>query len=97
MTVILFLFVFNLLGSLVLPLIQIEPWFIITYGAGIIGNILNPAGFPDHIRQNPAGPNSKIIITTYNAFVPEGLAIIGLYFIITAILGLILFERKEFT
>jgi hypothetical protein len=29
--------------------------------------------------------------------VPEGLAIIGLYFIITVILGLVLFERKEFT
>ena len=27
---------------------------------------------------------------------PEGLAIIGVYFIVTAILGLILFERKEF-
>ena len=33
----------------------------------------------------------------YNVAVPEGLAIIGIYFIVTAILGLVLFERKEFT
>jgi hypothetical protein len=32
-----------------------------------------------------------------NARVPEGLAIIALYFIITEVLELILFERKEFT
>ncbi len=34
--------------------------------------------------------------TTFNASIPEGLAIMVIYFAVTAILGLILFERKEF-
>jgi ABC-2 type transport system permease protein len=96
-TAILFLFVFSLLETLVATLINVEPWFILTYGAGIIGNILNPNGYPDHITHTPIGPRARLTLTSYSAYVPEGLAIIGLYFIITAILGLILFERKEFT
>jgi ABC-2 type transport system permease protein len=95
-TAILFLFVFSLLELLVSTLINVEPWFILTYGAGIIGNILTPSGYPNHIEHTPAGPRG-FTITSFNAYVPEGLAIIGLYFIITAILGLVLFERKEFT
>jgi ABC-2 type transport system permease protein len=97
LTAILFLFVFSLLETLVATLVNIEPWFILTYGAGIIGSILNPNGYPAHVQHNPIGPRARFTITSYTAFVPEGLAIIGLYFIITAILGLIFFERKEFT
>src|SRR2546425_7731752 len=39
-TAILFLFAFSLIQLIVSSLAQIEPWFIITYGAGIIGNVL---------------------------------------------------------
>jgi ABC-2 type transport system permease protein len=76
-------------------LIPIEPWFILNYSAGIIGGVLT-VPYPAH---ETAGVNlgKGIVATTYNATVPEGLAIIGLYFIITTIVGLILFERKEFT
>jgi ABC-2 type transport system permease protein len=95
-TAILFLFVFSLIELLVSSLVNFEPWFILTYGAGIIGNILNPEGFPEHITHTPVG-RGGLTITSYSAYVPEGLVIIGLYFIITAILGLVLFERKEFT
>jgi ABC-2 type transport system permease protein len=95
-TAILFLFVFSLIELLVSSLVNFEPWFILTYGAGIIGNILNPEGFPGHITHTPVG-RGGLTITSYSAYVPEGLVIIGLYFIITAILGLVLFERKEFT
>ncbi|MGA2767819.1 MAG: ABC transporter permease [Candidatus Bathyarchaeia archaeon] len=95
-TAILFLFVFSLIELLVSSLVNFEPWFILTYGAGIIGNILNPGGFPEHITHTPVG-RGGLTITSYSAYVPEGLVIIGLYFIITAILGLVLFERKEFT
>ena len=97
LTAILFLFVFSLIELLVSSLINVEPWFILTYGAGIIGNILNPLGFPAHVTHSPIGPRARFTITSYAAYVPEGLVIIGLYFIITAVLGLILFERKEFT
>lgn len=95
-TAILFLFAFSLIETLVANLVQIEPWFILTYGGQIIGNILT-VPYPSHTSLSSFGPSSERTFTMYNVTVPEGLAIIGLYFIITAILGLVLFERKEFT
>jgi ABC-2 type transport system permease protein len=95
-TIILFLFVFSLIQTLVANLVKIEPWFILTYGAQIIGNILM-VPYPPHASVASFGPPGGLTFTTYNVTIPEGLAIIGLYFIITAILGLVLFERKEFT
>lgn len=95
-TIILFLFVFTLLQTLVANLVKIEPWFILTYGAQVIGNILM-VPYPSHTSVASFGPPGGPTFTTYNVTIPEGLAIIGLYSIITAILGLVLFERKEFT
>lgn len=92
-TAILFLFAFSLIQTLVSALVQIEPWFILTYGAQIIGNVLM-VPYPQHVSTIEAG---RISLTTYNVPIPEGLAIIGIYFIVTAVLGLLLFERKEFT
>lgn len=92
-TAILFLFAFNLIQTLVSALVQMEPWFILTYGAQIIGNVLM-VPYPSHVSTIAAG---RISLTTYNVPIPEGLAIIGIYFIVTAVLGLLLFERKEFT
>ena len=95
-TAILFLFAFNLIQTLVANLVQVEPWFILTYGSQIIGNVLMPQ-YPAHIGTVRAfGPNGPTL-TVYNATIPEGLVIIAAYFIVTAILGLVLFERKEFT
>ncbi|MGD0027808.1 MAG: ABC transporter permease [Candidatus Bathyarchaeia archaeon] len=95
-TAILFLFVFSLIEEIVASLVNIEPWFIITYGAGVIGNILT-VPYPQPIVTRTFGGQRTISLTTYNATVPEGLAIIALYFIVTAAIGLLLFERKEFT
>jgi len=97
-TAILFLFAFNIIQLFVANFAQIEPWFILTYGAQIIGNILT-VPYPQHISTISfgGGPEGARTITTFNVPVPEGLAIMGLYFIITTVLGLILFERKEFT
>lgn len=97
LTAILFLFVFTLIQQLVAGLVQIEPWFILTYGSQIIGNVLT-SPYPPNIsttslRPDGGGPT----LTTYNATIPEGLAIMGIYFAVTVILGLILFERKEFS
>jgi ABC-2 type transport system permease protein len=92
-TAILFLFAFNLIQLIVIGLVQIEPWFIITYGAGIIGNVLNDA-YPT--TQGIRGPGGRERFT-YAATVPEGIAILLAYFVVTAVLGLLLFERKEFT
>jgi ABC-2 type transport system permease protein len=97
-TIILLLFGFTLIQTLVSDLVGIEPWFVLTYGAGIIGNILD-ATYPPHSVKSttPLRNGRTFTTTTFYASVPQGLAIIGLYFIITAILGLTLFERKEFT
>jgi ABC-2 type transport system permease protein len=98
-TVILFLFGFTLIQALVSDLVGIEPWFVLTYGAGIIGNILDTT-YPAHsvTTTTPLGRGGRTFTTTtFYASVPQGLVIIGLYFIITGILGLVLFERKEFT
>ncbi len=97
-TAILFLFAFNLIDTIVSILAQVEPWFSITYGSQIIGNILKTP-YPDHITKGAAGfgPRAEAAtFTTFNVTIPEGLAIIGIYFLVTAALGLILFERKEF-
>ena len=95
-TAILFLFVFSLIETLVSGLVQFEPWFVLTYGSQIIGNILKVPYPPHSSVTNSIRPDGQPF-TTYNVMVPEGLAIIALYFIITAILGWVLFERKEFT
>ena len=95
-SLILFLFAFTLIQQLVSSLVQIEPWFILTYGGQIIGNVLTTT-YPAHLTTSSFGPGSAATLTTYNATIPEGLAIIAVYFIITAIIGLLLFERKEFT
>ncbi len=91
-TVVLMLFAFTLIQNLIDAFAHIEPWFLITYGAGIIGNILT-VPYPAHVSTAHFG---RAVITTYAVTIPEGVAILLVYFIVTAILGLILFERKEF-
>ena len=96
-TAILFLFAFNIVQLFVANFAEVEPWFILTYGAQIIGNILTvPYPPATSVTRFGQGGNGRTF-TTFNATVPEGLAIIGLYFIITTVLGLTLFEKKEFT
>jgi hypothetical protein len=72
--------------------VQIEPWFILTYGSSIIGNVMS-VPYPPHSTTLSAGPTT---LTMFNASIPEGLAIIAVYFVVTAVLGLLLFKRKEF-
>ncbi len=99
MSVILLLFVFNVVDTISSTVVGIEPWFSITYGAGIVSNILT-VPFPQHFTTSsfggPGGPG-RFSISTFNATVPEGLAIMAAYFVISAALGLWLFEKKEFT
>src|SRR5947209_20296494 len=92
-TAILFLFAFSLIQLIVSGLVQIEPWFIITYGSGIIGNVLMDTYPTTQPIRGPGGRDS----TTFAATIPEGIAILVIYFFATAVLGLVLFEIKEFT
>jgi ABC-2 type transport system permease protein len=92
-TAILFLFVFSILQTVLNSLIGIEPWFVITYGAGIIGNVLADQ-YPTTQAVRGIGGRER---TVYAVSIPAGLAIMLGYFIITAVLGLIVFEKREFT
>jgi ABC-2 type transport system permease protein len=95
-TVILLLFVFSLVDTLVATLAGIEPFFMLTYGAQVISNVLsNP--YPPAISTTTAGPNSHFTITTYNAGLAEGIIIMLVYFVVCSVAGLMVFERKEFT
>ena len=92
-TAILFLFVFSLLQTVLNGLLGIEPWFIITYGAGIIGNVLAD-NYPMTQAVRGIGGRER---TVYAVSIPAGLAILLGYFVVTAVLGLVVFERREFT
>jgi ABC-2 type transport system permease protein len=95
----LLLVAFGIIETLVQDLAQIEPWFILSYGAEIVGNVLT-SPYPQHVTKVSGafgrGGAAAPTFTSFNVTIPEGLAIITAYFAITAILGLVLFERKEF-
>jgi ABC-2 type transport system permease protein len=95
---VLFLFGFSILQVLVSDLWKIEPWFILSYADSIIGNVFaNP--FPAHeVTVTSFGPGGRMTsVTTFNASIAEGVSIMLGYFAITSVLGLVLFEREEFS
>ncbi|MGA8276305.1 MAG: ABC transporter permease [Thermoplasmata archaeon] len=97
---VLFLFGFTVLQDLISGLVHVTPWFILTYADSIIGGVFNATCMTmvgPHTCTTP-GPRGTVITTMVdNATIPEGVAIMIAYFAITAIVGLILFEREEFT
>jgi ABC-2 type transport system permease protein len=94
-TVILLLFVFSLLQTLVGTLAHIQPWFILTYGAQAISNVLsNP--YPPAVVSASIAPHAAFSISSYYVRLGEGVIIMLGYFIITTIAGLFIFEKKEF-
>ncbi len=98
MSVILLLFVFSVVDTVASIVVGIEPWFSITYGSGIVSNILQATYPANHVSQSiPIGGGRIFRIDAYNATIQEGLLILSSYFVIMASLGLWLFQRKEFT
>jgi len=97
-TVILLLFGFSLIDTVVTNLVHIEPWFTLSYGSNIISNVFT-VPYPPHVTTLSGfggGGGRGPTLTEYIPTIPEGLAIMVIYFAITAILGLFLFEKKEF-
>jgi len=91
---VLFLFGFMILQDVVVGLAKTEPWFIISYASAVIGDVfLSP--YPPHIAQTSLGPGAGSF-TVYTPTVAEGVAIMILYFVVTSVVGLWLFEREEF-
>ncbi|MCL5437075.1 MAG: ABC transporter permease [Candidatus Thermoplasmatota archaeon] len=96
LTAILFLFVFTTVQTFVSSFVGVEPWFLITYGAGIITNIFT-VPYPSHMTKTVERfGRHATVLTTYIPTVAEGLVIMAAYFIISSLLGLYLFERSEF-
>lgn len=91
MSVVLLLFAFPIINLVVEFFAGVEPWFSITYGAEIVTNVLSPT------TAAARGGSQALGASLFTPTVPEGLAILGVYFIVTAVLGLWVFQRKEFS
>ena len=96
MTVIILLLVFNIVDTVISIVAGIEPWYSIVYGAGIISAILLPI-YPPHVAPLPIGAGRFSAISRFTPTVPEGLAILAIYFVVLGVVGLWNFDKKEFT
>ena len=94
-TVILLLFGFTLIDTLLAGLAHVEPWFSLAYGSTIIANVMT-VPYPRTSRLQPFAAAGSPLSVSFSATILEGIAIMGIYFAVTAVLGLALFERKEF-
>jgi len=101
------LFGFTLIQMIIQDLVGIEPWFILSYGSGIVGNVIYVwcasmltgfciTGLPHMTTTTTTIGSNVTTVTSYNAGNAEGLVIMVAYLVVTGILGLVLFERKEF-
>jgi ABC-2 type transport system permease protein len=101
LTALLFLFGFTLLEDLISRLVKIEPWMVISYASSTIGDVFVPAinwGFSGTIsRVHTVIGRGTITTTLYSAGIGEGVLIMLAYLILSAVVGLWLFEREEFS
>ncbi|MGA8302956.1 MAG: ABC transporter permease [Thermoplasmata archaeon] len=101
LTAILFLFGFTLLQDLIVGLVKIEPWMIISYASSTVGNVFSTSvnwGLQGTVTTTTAGMGRFMVMTTtYTAGIAEGIAIMLVYLVLTAVAGLLLFNREEFT
>jgi len=85
LTFFLFTLIFGIVSA-ILPLADIDPWFLPTSASGIIGNVLAPASpFP--------GPGGG-----FPTFVPDvmtSLLVFAAYFVAGSVLAVLLFRRRE--
>jgi ABC-type transport system involved in multi-copper enzyme maturation permease subunit len=96
-TLVLLLFGFSIIDTVVTDLAHYEPWFSIVYGSGIITNVFT-VPFPAHFTSVVSRMGRFTVqITTYNASIPEGIAIMLLYAVLGTIAGYLLFRREDFT
>jgi len=101
-TAVLFLVGFSILQLAVVDLWNTEPWYVISYTDGVIGNVLLPNipwGFSGEITKTISrfGPTTGNATVTYTPGIGEGVVVMLAYFLVTTIVGLILFEREEFS
>lgn len=102
LTALLFLFGFTVLQDLVQGLVKTEPWMVISYASSSIGNVFSPSiDWSVHgqivTTMTDIGGGRVFTSTSYTAGVVEGVLIMLGYLILTAVAGLWLFEREEFS
>ncbi len=102
LTAILFLFGFTLLQDLVTSLLKMQPWMVISYASGAVGDVFSPSvnwGLTATVTTTSL-PGDLSLFTSaahYTCGVAEGVVIILAHFFVAAVVGLVLFEREEFT
>ncbi len=102
LTAILFLFGFTLLQDLVTSLLKMQPWMVISYASGAVGDVFSPSvnwGLTATVTTTSL-PGVLSLFTSaahYTCGVAEGVVIILAHFFVAAVVGLVLFEREEFT
>ena len=91
---ILYFFVFSIIDSISM-IASVEPWFSITYASQIIKLVFvgDYMGDYPHSQVEHIGP--QMTTTFYLPYIWEGLAIMAAYFVISAILGTLIFARTE--
>ncbi|HEV2428242.1 MAG TPA: hypothetical protein VGV64_00125, partial [Thermoplasmata archaeon] len=99
-TAVLFLFGFTILQLVIASLLNSTPWYLLTYADTVIGGVFNTScdSAPGtHLCSSPGPGGTTFTHTVTNASIPEGVGIMLAYFLITTVLGLLFFEREEFT
>jgi ABC-type transport system involved in multi-copper enzyme maturation permease subunit len=96
-TLVLLLFGFAIIDELVTAVAHYEPWFSIVYADGIISNVLTVPFPPHHTSMVVGMGRFHIVLTTFNATIPEGIAIMLIYAVLGAIAGYALFRAEDFT
>ena len=91
---IIYFFVFNIVNSISM-LSGVEPWFSITYGASIITLVFKGNYIGDYTHKQVLHVGRHMSFTTYAPYIWEGILIMVLYFVISAILASIIFHYKE--
>ncbi|MCI4337212.1 MAG: ABC transporter permease [Thermoplasmata archaeon] len=91
---ILLLFGFTIISALVIGFASYEPWFLLTYGAGVVTDVMT-VPYPAHRAVIPSRFGGAATLT-FTPTIPEGIIIMFAYFVVCGVLGLYLFERKEF-
>ena len=91
---ILYFFVFNIIDG-VSQIAGVEPWFSITYAANIITLVFAGDYMGDYPHSTVIHAGRGLTITAYNPYIWEGVAIMLIYFLISAILATLIFKWKE--
>ncbi|HTW56040.1 MAG TPA: ABC transporter permease [Thermoplasmata archaeon] len=101
LTAVLLLFGFTLIQDYVSVLAHAEPWMVISYASGTVGSVFNAPvnwGLSGSWVYMHGEIEKNVVVKIYTvAGVAEGLLIMLGYLVASAVGGLWLFEREEFT